>query len=43
MAGGRDQLQQDLLPLAVELRREDADAGDVAAGMRERGREAFAD
>jgi hypothetical protein len=43
MAGGGDQLTQYILPLAVELRREIGDPGDIAAGMRERGCEAFAD
>jgi len=36
-------LDQDLLPLAVELGCEQADTGDVAARLGERGRKAFAD
>ena len=36
MAAGRHQLHQDLQPLAVEFGRQEADAGQVSAGMGER-------
>src|SRR5262249_48354414 len=40
-AGRRNQLQQDLLPLAVEFRRHDAYPGGIAAGMGERDNRLF--
>ena len=38
-----DGFQQDLLPLAVEVTGEDADAGRIAAGLRQRGHKTRSD